>query len=80
LIGFTIPSFCSNWSHILQDNFDRVSRMVKKEVELFDVRRAEEFKKGVVAYLEAMLKAQEGVAAHWERYLPEIQQINHKQQ
>jgi hypothetical protein len=54
--------------------------MVKKEVELFDVRRAEEFKKGVVAYLEAMLKAQEGVAAHWERYLPEIQQINHKQQ
>lgn len=61
-----------------QDNFDRVSRMVKKEVEMFDVRRAEEFKSGVVAYLEAMLRAQEDVAGTWERYLPEIQQINHK--
>ena len=36
----------------------RVSRMVKKEVEMFDVRRAEEFKAGVVTYLEAMLRAQ----------------------
>jgi len=52
--------------------------MVKKEVEMFDVRRAEEFKSGVVAYLEAMLRAQEDVAGTWERYLPEIQQINHK--
>ena len=32
--------------------------MVKKEVEMFDVRRAEEFKAGVVTYLEAMLRAQ----------------------
>ena len=95
--------------------------MVKKEVEMFDVRRAEEFKAGVVSYLEAMLRAQvcqyfsvtpsavsmpqkrncelrallplnsfeklvdshflslqEDVAGTWERYLPEIQQINHK--
>ena len=32
--------------------------MVKKEVEMFDVRRTEEFKAGVVTYLEAMLRAQ----------------------
>ena len=32
--------------------------MVKKEVEMFDVRRAEEFKAGVVTYLEAMLRSQ----------------------
>ena len=45
---------------------------------MFDLRRAEDFKKGLVAYLEAMLRAQTMVAAQWERYLPEVQQINHK--
>ena len=43
----------------------RVSRMVKKEVEMFDVRRAEEFKAGVVAYLEAMLRAQVHTWTHF---------------
>merc|ERR1711862_703713 len=42
-----------------KDNFDRISRQIKKEVEMFDVRKANDFKKSIVKYLEYMLKAQE---------------------
>lgn len=56
-----------------QENFDRISRLIKKEVELFDVRRAEDFKKSIIQYLEAMHRAQENLSSQWERYLSEIQ-------
>ena len=59
-----------------KDNFDRISRQIKKEVEMFDVRKANDFKKSIVKYLENMLKAQEKITAQWERYLPEVQQIS----
>jgi len=59
-----------------KDNFDRISRQIKKEVEMFDVRKANDFKKSIVKYLEYMLKAQEKMTAQWERYLPEVQQIS----
>ena len=59
-----------------KDNFDRISRQIKKEVELFDVRKATDFKKSIVKYLENMLKAQEKITAQWERYLPEVSQIS----
>ena len=59
-----------------KDNFDRISRQIKKEVEMFDVRKANDFKKSIVKYLEYMLKAQEKMQAQWERYLPEVQQIS----
>lgn len=59
-----------------KDNFDRISRQIKKEVEMFDVKKANDFKKSIVKYLESMLKAQEKITAQWERYLPEVQQIS----
>ena len=59
-----------------KDNFDRISRQIKKEVEMFDVRKANDFKRSIVKYLEYMLKAQEKMQAQWERYLPEVQQIS----
>ena len=59
-----------------QENFDRISRLIKKEVELFDVRKAEDFKRAIIQYLEAMLKSQENISAQWERYLPEINHIS----
>ena len=59
-----------------QENFDRISRQIKKEVEQFDERKANDFKKSIVKYLEDMQKAQEKIAAQWERYLPEVQQLS----
>ena len=59
-----------------QENFDRISRLIRKEVEVFDFKKAEDFKKTIIKYLEAMLTAQEQIAEQWERYLPEIKVVN----
>ncbi|TRY76925.1 hypothetical protein TCAL_10147 [Tigriopus californicus] len=60
-----------------QENFKTISRLIKKEVEQFDVRKAQDFKKGIIGYLQVMLKSQEDISKHWEQYLPEIKQISH---
>ena len=59
-----------------QENFDRISRLIRKEVEVFDFKKAEEFKRTIIRYLETMLSAQEQIAEQWERYLPEIKVVN----
>ena len=59
-----------SFQDMAQENFDRISRLIKKEVEFFDVRKAEDFKRSIILYLEAMLKSQENISATWERYLP----------
>ncbi len=61
-----------------QENFEKISRSIKREVELFEARKSQDFRKSFVRYLESMLKAQEEIAAHWERYLPEVQKIESK--
>ena len=61
-----------------QENFERISRLIKKEVEMFEAQRTQDFKKGILSYMESMLKAQERIANEWERYLPEIQQMSQK--
>ena len=64
-----------SFQDMAQENFDRISRLIKKEVEFFDVKKAEDFKRSIILYLEAMLKSQENISATWERYLPKVQQI-----
>ena len=59
-----------------QENFERISRLIKKEVESFQVKKVKDFKRTLVKYLEAMLIAQDQIANEWERYLPEIQQVS----
>jgi len=59
-----------------QENFDRISRLIRKEVEVFDFKKTEDFKKTTIKYLETMLTAQEQIAEQWERYLPEIKVVN----
>jgi len=59
-----------------QENFDRISRLIKKEVELFDIHKAEDFKKSIIQYLEAMAKSQDDISAQWEKYIPELQNVS----
>merc|ERR1719419_1885983 len=59
-----------------QENFDRISRLIRKEVEAFDFKKADDFKKTIIKYLETMLSAQEQISEQWERYLPEIKVVN----
>jgi len=58
-----------------QENFEKISRIIKKEFEVFEIQKCEDFKKTIVKYMEGMLTAQETLVGHWERYLPEVKQI-----
>jgi len=59
-----------------QENFERISRLIKKEVEAFQEKKVKDFKRCIIKYLEAQLVAQDSIATEWERYLPEIQQVS----
>ena len=39
-----------------QENFEKISRIIKKEYEAFDIKKAQDFKDTMVMYLEQMLK------------------------
>lgn len=53
-----------------QENFDRISRLIKKEVEMFDLQKTEDFKDTIMHYLDAMAKSQEAISIQWEQHLP----------
>ncbi|XP_011310837.1 sorting nexin-2-like isoform X1 [Fopius arisanus] len=58
-----------------QLEFDNISKMIKKEVERFEVLRVEDFKKQLTEYLEAMLQHQNQLIKHWESFLPEARAV-----
>merc|ERR1719239_1955731 len=58
-----------------QENFEKISRTIKKEFEVFEAKKNQDFKHTIVKYLEKMLKAQENQITHWEKFLPEIKQM-----
>ncbi|XP_012262040.2 sorting nexin-2 isoform X2 [Athalia rosae] len=58
-----------------QLEFDNISRMIKKEVERFELVRVDDFKKQLIEYLEAMLQHQNQLIKHWESFLPEARAV-----
>ena len=45
-----------NVSQYSQENFEKISRIIKKEFETFDVKKCKDFKDTITLYLENMLK------------------------
>lgn len=45
-----------------QEEFDRISRAIKKEMEQFDIVRVKDFKDMLVKYLEALMTSQQQVS------------------
>ena len=41
---------------VSQENFEKISRIIKKEFETFDVKKCKDFKDTITLYLENMLK------------------------
>ena len=41
---------------IFKENFEKISRIIKKEYEAFDVKKCNDFKDTITKYLENMLK------------------------
>jgi len=65
-----------NQLNMAQENFEKISRIIKKEFESFDVKKCKDFKETITLYLENMLKSQESLVTHWERFLPEIKNMD----
>ena len=39
-----------------QENFEKISRIIRKEFEAFDIKKCQDFKQTILQYLEQMLK------------------------
>lgn len=44
-----------------QEEFDTISKAIKKELERFELERVKDFKAAFISYLEAQMKAQDKV-------------------
>ncbi|KOC66717.1 Sorting nexin-2 [Habropoda laboriosa] len=58
-----------------QEEFDNISKMIKKEVERFELVRVDDFKKQLTEYLESMLQYQNQLIKYWESFLPEARAV-----
>lgn len=58
-----------------EEEFRLISKVIKQEVESFEVKRIEEFKNSIVRYMECLLENQQQLAQLWETFLPEAKAI-----
>ena len=58
-----------------QENFNKISEVIKVEIDLFERYRVKDFKGAILKYLEALLGAQLLLVKHWEEFIPEVKNI-----
>ncbi|XP_044735424.1 sorting nexin-2 [Chrysoperla carnea] len=58
-----------------QQEFDNISKMIKKEMESFEETRIQDFKRMFIKNLEAHMELQLKLVTYWEAFLPEAKAI-----
>ncbi|XP_071450479.1 sorting nexin-2-like [Hetaerina americana] len=58
-----------------QEEFNNISLMIKKEMEMFESQRVRDFKETLIKYLENLLGHQQQLIKFWEIFLPEAKAI-----
>ncbi|XP_015918072.1 sorting nexin-2 isoform X2 [Parasteatoda tepidariorum] len=58
-----------------QEEFENISKMIRKEVERFEKSRVHDFKVSIVKYMESLLETQQQLIKHWENFVPEAKAI-----
>ncbi|XP_011502299.1 PREDICTED: sorting nexin-2 [Ceratosolen solmsi marchali] len=58
-----------------QEEFNNISKMIRIEVERFEIIRIQDFKKQLIQYLQMMLQHQYQLIKHWESFLSEAKTI-----
>ena len=58
-----------------QNNFEKISRIIKSEFEAYDVKKCLEFKQTVVTYTQQMHHSQKNIAAVWANIRQEMEVI-----
>ncbi|CAG8462541.1 11807_t:CDS:10 [Ambispora leptoticha] len=53
--------------------FERVTKLIKAEIDRFDKEKVEDFKNSLENYLESMVQTQKQIIALWESYFKEIE-------
>lgn len=56
-----------------QEDFEKISKNIKKDVEKFELDRVKEFQANMMKYLETLLDSQKKLMESWESFLPESQ-------
>lgn len=54
-----------------QEEFDNISKAIKKELERFELQRVKDFKAAFISYLEAQMKVQDKVSEFASHSLPD---------
>lgn len=57
-----------------QEEFDKVSKNIKKDMEKFELDRVKEFQTNMMKYLETLLDSQKKLVEYWEGFLPSSHQ------
>ncbi|XP_059490276.1 sorting nexin-2-like [Neocloeon triangulifer] len=58
-----------------QEEFENICRMIKKELERFELVRTQEFKVVLMRYVESLMNNQQQLIQIWETFLPEAKAI-----
>ncbi|KAH9520421.1 Sorting nexin-1 [Bulinus truncatus] len=58
-----------------QEDFETISKNIKKEMARFEKLRVNDFKENVIKYLEILMENQEKLIKYWETFLPEAKAI-----
>ncbi|XP_067139466.1 sorting nexin-2-like isoform X2 [Centruroides vittatus] len=58
-----------------QEEFENISKMIRKEVERFEQTRVQDFKATIIKYMEQLLETQQQLIKYWEGFIPEAKAI-----
>lgn len=58
-----------------QEEFNNISKMIKKEMERFEIERVKDFKCVILKYMETQMTHQQQLIKYWEAFLPEAKAI-----
>lgn len=53
-----------------QEEFEKISKNIKKDVEKFELDRVKEFQANMMKYLDTLLEGQKKLVEYWEGFLP----------
>lgn len=58
-----------------EEEFEKISKMIRKEMERFEYNRVHDFKNTIVQYMETLMNTQQQLIKYWETFLPEAKAI-----
>ncbi|KAK7115344.1 sorting nexin-2-like isoform X2 [Littorina saxatilis] len=58
-----------------QEEFEKLSKVIRREVSRFEAYRVEDFKNSIVKYLQNLMENQQKLIKYWEAFLPEAKAI-----